>query len=124
MNSYDTELYPRVVALKEHYPALKVFIAVGGWAASGPPFSNMARTAAGRATFIQSAIDLMDTYGFDGIDLDWEYPVAEDRDGQPEDKENYVRLVRELKAALRGRKQITVAIPASYCKCARASRPH
>lgn len=116
MNDFDTELYPRVVALKELKPFLKVFIAVGGWAASGPTWSNMARTAAGRATFIQSAIDLMDTYGFDGIDLDWEYPVAEDRDGRAEDKDNYVKLVRELKAALRGKKQISVAIPASYCE--------
>jgi chitinase len=114
MNSFDTELYPRVINLKRKNPSLKIFIAVGGWAASGPPWSNMARTAASRAIFIQSALDFMDTFGFDGIDLDWEYPVAKDRDGNPADKANYVNLVRELKSALRGRKEISVAIPASY----------
>ncbi|KAG9258755.1 uncharacterized protein F5Z01DRAFT_217297 [Emericellopsis atlantica] len=114
MNSFDAALYPRVINLKQTNPSLKVFIAVGGWAASGPPWSNMARTAASRATFIQSALDFMDTYGFDGIDLDWEYPVAKDRDGHPTDKANYVSLVKELKSAVRGRKEISVAIPASY----------
>jgi len=116
MNEFDPGLYTRTVALKSQNPALKVSIAVGGWAASGPPFSNMARTQERRATFIQSVMDLLDTYGFDGIDLDWEYPVSEDRDGAPEDRENYVHLVRELRRALPAEKEITVAIPASNCE--------
>lgn len=41
----------------------------------------------------------MENYGFSGVDLDWEYPVADDRGGKPEDKDNYVRLVADMKAA-------------------------
>lgn len=39
-------------------------------------FSNMASTAANRKKFINNMIQFMDTYGFDGMDLDWEYPTA------------------------------------------------
>lgn len=41
MNSYDDMLYPKVIDLKLQSPGLKVFIAVGGWAAGGKVFSDM-----------------------------------------------------------------------------------
>ena len=36
----------------------------------------MASTAANRKSFIIKLMKFMDTYGFDGVDLDWEYPTA------------------------------------------------
>ena len=36
----------------------------------------MASTAANRMSFINKLMKFMDTYGFDGVDLDWEYPTA------------------------------------------------
>ena len=42
----------------------------------------------------------MQTYGFDGIDIDWEYPVAPERSGKPEDYQNYVSFLKNLKSAL------------------------
>lgn len=41
--------------------------------------------------------------GFDGVDIDWEYPAADDRGGKPADTANYVLLVKEMKAVF-GRK--------------------
>lgn len=38
-------------------------------------------------------------YGFDGIDMDWEYPTL--RGGISADKTNFVELLKELKAQLK-----------------------
>ena len=37
--------------------------------------------------------------GFDGVDIDWEYPAADDRGGKAADTANYVSLVKEMKAS-------------------------
>ncbi|GAB7351190.1 hypothetical protein MBLNU459_g1634t2 [Dothideomycetes sp. NU459] len=114
MNAYDTRLYPRVTGLKKTNANLKVFISVGGWAAGGAVFSNMVGTAATRATFISSAISFMNTYGFDGLDVDWEYPVAGDRGGAKADFQNYVSFLKELRAACGSKFGITLTLPSSY----------
>ena len=41
----------------------------------------------------------MDKYGFQGADLDWEYPASDVRGGRPEDTANLVSLVKEMRAA-------------------------
>jgi chitinase len=53
----------------------------------------MVSTKESRATFIESVVSLLGLYGFDGLDIDWEYPAADDRGGRPEDFENYVLLL-------------------------------
>lgn len=113
MNSYDVDLYPRVTGLKAHNKALKVFIAVGGWAAGGASFSRMVANAASRATFLSSSLAFRKTYGFDDIVINWEYPVAPDREGDLEDVQNLVTFLRELRAALGTSYGITLTLPSS-----------
>lgn len=100
MSDYDVALYTQLTGLKSDNSGLEVWISVGGWAAGGQVFSDMTSTSTNRAAFIASAIKFMATYAFDGIDIDWEYPVSSDRGGAAADKANFVLLLQELKAAV------------------------
>lgn len=79
----------------------------------------MASSATNRNAFISSLIDFMDMYGFQGVDLDWEYPVSEDRGGTDADEDNFVSLVREMRAAFGTRYGISVALAPDiwYLRC-------
>jgi chitinase len=84
-------------------PGLETWIAIGGFDFNNPgptftTFSDMASTSANRKAFIISIVDFMDTWGFEGIDVDWEFPSNSARGGKPEDTENLVTLVREMRA--------------------------
>jgi chitinase len=89
----------------------KVFISVGGWGIGDAPgddtrFHKMAETEKGRKAFINSTLKLVRTYGFDGVDLDWEYP---DEDSPSADQ--YVELVKGLHTALhQENKELTAAV--------------
>ena len=48
-----------------------------------------------RTLFVKNVIEFVIKYGFNGFDLDWEYPAQ--RKGVPSDKENFVKLLKELK---------------------------
>jgi chitinase len=61
--------------------------------------STLASNAANRAAFIGSLRNFMDEYGFQGVDIDWEYPGAPERGGERIDTENYVQLIKEMRAA-------------------------
>ncbi|KAH8103287.1 glycoside hydrolase family 18 protein [Cristinia sonorae] len=54
---------------------LKVTLSIGGWTYSQSGHFNFVTDANKRATFVSSALKLVEDYGFDGIDLDFEYPA-------------------------------------------------
>ncbi|KAK6345772.1 hypothetical protein TWF718_007678 [Orbilia javanica] len=107
MPNTDPKLFARTTALKSTYPGLKVWISVGGWSFNDngtiwqPVFSDLASSQAKRSKFINNMIKFMVQYGFDGCDLDWEYPGAPDRGGHKADVENYVALMKETNNAFK-----------------------
>lgn len=92
----------QLVKLKQQYPHLKTLISVGGWSWS-EKFSDVALTEESRAIFAESCLQFILKYGFDGIDLDWEYPVAggePDNVNRPEDKQNFTLLLKKIRETL------------------------
>jgi GH18 family chitinase len=80
MTAGDSDLWRRTTALKKGRPALKVYLSIGGWTFNDPPnqhiFSNMVNSEANINTFIASVLKVMETYAFDGIDVDWEARIS------------------------------------------------
>lgn len=89
-----------------HSNNVKVLPSIGGWTLSDN-FPGIAADPAKRSTFAQACVNLIQTYNFDGIDLDWEYPGFVDHGGSPQDMLNFTLLLQEVRAALDAYAQAT-----------------
>ncbi|CAG8061960.1 unnamed protein product [Penicillium olsonii] len=118
----DIALFSRVTHLKRSDPGLKVFIAIGGWTYNNPgpsatTFSDLAASESNQMKFFSSLTKFLFKYDFDGVDIDWEYPGADDRGGRPQDFTNFPRFLKNLKDALKrtgGRDGLSITLPASF----------
>ena len=107
--------FNQLLVLKERNPQLKTLISVGGWTWSGN-FSKAAADDRSRRRFAR--------HGFDGVDIDWEYPASRGlQDGVPEDKRNFTLLLAELRRELEEQGErdgrdylLTIATPAGIAK--------
>lgn len=114
---------------KKQHPHVKTLISIGGWAETGGYFdANGDRVdnggfytmttnpdgsvnTAGINAFSASAVNFIRTYGFDGVDIDYEYPTSMQMSGNPLDfayadsmrgdlMQSYVVLMRTLREKL------------------------
>ncbi|KAL7040426.1 hypothetical protein ACKWTF_000387 [Chironomus riparius] len=76
---------------------------IGGWNAGTASFSAIASKPSVRSSFVRNCVSLAGK-GFDGIDIDWEYPASTE-------KQAFVNLLAELKSALKPKgKLLTAAV--------------
>jgi len=90
--------FHQLFRLKQKNRHLKVGLSIGGWTWSGQ-FSTVAASERSRKKFVASAMQHLLNFGFDYIDLDWEYPGGGGLEGNhesPNDPVNFVALLAEF----------------------------
>lgn len=106
------------VVAKAKANGAKVFVAINDGSGDGKSnFKAMASTAGGRTNFIRDVMDKVRQYGFDGVDMDWEYPTTSDGTDL-----TFTALMKELSDSLHrdARYYLTAAItPGKYAGGAR-----
>ncbi|CAK7197587.1 Chitinase 4 [Sporothrix eucalyptigena] len=71
---------------------VKVLLSLGGWGNNGP-ISAAASSETGRHQFATSVVKLVTDWGFDGIDLDWEYVTTQ------AERDNVILLLKATREA-------------------------
>ncbi|XP_072379774.1 chitotriosidase-1-like [Diabrotica undecimpunctata] len=87
----DQKMYERTINLKKNNPNLKVLLSIGDTQAQ--VFSTVAADPTKRQALVSSSLNFVKTYGFDGIDIDWEIPEGKD-------KQNFISLLKLFKESL------------------------
>ena len=114
LNIENPARFKEIAELKNEYNKTaqrKVFmqLSIGGWGSGR--FSEMVTDTAYRHAFVASCKKVVEEYGIDGIDLDWEYPTSgvAGISSAPTDIDNFTLWVKELREALGHDKLLTIA---------------
>ncbi|XP_037282601.2 chitinase-3-like protein 1 [Rhipicephalus microplus] len=87
----------RFANLKKRNGALTLLVAVGGQSLGSVPFSKLALSDKHRKEFADSGVAFCREHRVDGLVITWHYPAS--GGGRPQDKDNFVLLLREMKTA-------------------------
>jgi GH18 family chitinase len=89
-----------------HNNGVKVSLAIGGWNdGNDSAFEALAANAGSRTTFVNSVMSVINQFGLDGVDIDWEYPDPGTSGN------NFTALMGQLSSTLHGQgKLLTAAV--------------
>ena len=89
-----------------HSNGVKVSLSIGGWNdGNDSAFEALAANSGSRTTFVNSVVSVLNQYGLDGVDIDWEYPDPGTSGN------NYTALMQQLSNTLHGQgKLLTAAV--------------
>lgn len=102
---------------KEH--GTKVILSIGGWETSSN-FPQVSADPQKRENFAYWCVKHIQQYGFDGIDIDWEFPGYKQHKGTDQDRENFTILLQTVRDNLQTFEDksgksllLTVSLPAA-----------
>jgi chitinase len=105
----NEERLKSIVDLKRQKPELTVMLSIGGWTSGH--FSEMAAGETNRLAFAADCQRVVEEFGLDGIDMDWEYPTSSAAriSSSPDDTKNFTLLMRDIRQAIGNDKLLTFA---------------
>jgi chitinase len=111
----DESLYASFTVLSTT-SQVQTWISIGGFdftTRNPHAWSDMVSTSENRHAFINSLVAFLNHHGFQGVDLDWEYPTDDKRGGRPADMMNLIQLLADMRAnpSFRDKFGISVALP-------------
>jgi chitinase len=95
---------------RAHTRGVKVLLGLGGTWGNAETMSVVARDAQRRREYVRTVLSYARTRGYDGVDLDWEFPRSEDRPA-------FVALLQTLSDTLqtwKPRGLLTIAVPGGH----------
>ncbi|CAG9854034.1 unnamed protein product [Phyllotreta striolata] len=90
----------KLIALKKVNPSLKVMVSMGGWNEGSATYSQVAANQTKRDALAKNVLEFLEKRGFDGFDLDWEYPGERGGDWET-DRDHYTALIKAFSDALK-----------------------
>lgn len=76
-----------------HQAGVKVLLSLGGWGWD-KQFAEMLQSKEAEDRYVHDVLQMVEEYGYDGIDLDWEYPDTAD------EVKGFERLTRRFRAGM------------------------
>jgi chitinase len=119
-DSLSTNIAPggSIIELAKRH-GTKVVLSIGGWETSNN-FPQVSADPTKRANFAHWCIKHIQQYGFDGIDIDWEFPGYKKHKGTDQDRENFTILLQTIRDSLQSFEDksgksllLTVSLPAA-----------